>query len=68
MFGVSDRYLKRCLDYRSVLGKLVRDHLGATPAQLGRIIPGYTDPGEHLLTGGVSSIDNTPMMGEPNIV
>jgi uncharacterized protein (DUF1501 family) len=68
MFAVSDRYLKRCMDYRSVLGKLMRDHLGATSAQLGRIIPGYANPGENLLMGGVSAIDNTPIMGEPNII
>jgi uncharacterized protein (DUF1501 family) len=68
MFGVNDRYLKRCADYRSVLGKLIRDHLGATQAQLDRIIPGYADPAEHLLTGGVSAKDNTPILGEPDLV
>jgi uncharacterized protein (DUF1501 family) len=68
MFGVSDRYLKRCIDYRSVLGKLIRDHLGATQNQLNRIIPGYTDPGEQLLVGGVSAKDNTPILGEPDLI
>jgi uncharacterized protein (DUF1501 family) len=68
MFGVSDRYLKRCVDYRSVLGKLIRDHLGATPGQLDRIIPGYADPRESLLSGGTSGKDNTPILGEPNLV
>jgi hypothetical protein len=68
MFGVSNRYLKRCVDYRSVLGELIRDHLGATPAQLSRIIPGYADAGEALESGGVSTKDNTSIMGEVGLV
>ncbi|MBI4324807.1 MAG: DUF1501 domain-containing protein [Chloroflexi bacterium] len=68
MFGVSGRYLKRAVDYRSILGKLIRDHLGATQAQLNRIIPGYAVPGECLLAGGVSSIDGTRIAGELEIV
>ncbi len=65
MFGVSNRYLRRAYDFRSVFGKIIRDHLGASPAQLGRIIPGYTDTREKLDSGGVSQIDNTAIMGEP---
>jgi uncharacterized protein (DUF1501 family) len=68
MFGVNNNYLKRCVDYRSVLGKLIRDHLGATQNQLNNIIPGYADPGEALLAGGTSSIDGTPIIGEPAIL
>ena len=68
MFGAGNRYLKRAYDYRSVLGKLIRDHLGATQNQLNRIIPGYLDAREKLLAGGLSTIDNTQIMGEPNIV
>ena len=68
MFGASSRYLKRAHDYRSVLGKLIRDHLGATQNQLNRIIPGYAVIGEHLQTGGTSAVDNTPIIGEPDIV
>jgi len=68
MFGTSTRYLKRAYDYRSVLGKLIRDHLGATQNQLNRIIPGYSVTGEHLLAGGTSTVDSVPIMGEPNIV
>ncbi|HXT40636.1 MAG TPA: DUF1501 domain-containing protein [Candidatus Angelobacter sp.] len=68
MFGASSRYLKRAYDYRSILGKLIRDHLGATQNQLNRIIPGYTDSRENLQAGGVCAIDNTPIIGEPNIV
>ncbi len=68
MFGASSRYLKRVHDYRSVLGKLIRDHLGATQNQLNRIIPGYAVTGEHLQTGGTSAVDNTPIIGEPDIV
>ena len=68
MFGVQDRYLKRAHDYRSVLGKIIRDHLGSTQAQLDRIIPGYTDKREALLAGGTSQIDGTPIVGEPAIL
>jgi uncharacterized protein (DUF1501 family) len=68
MFGVQSRYLKRAYDYRSVLGKLIRDHLGATQTQLNTIIPGYANAGEKLLAGGTSTIDSTPIAGEPPIV
>jgi hypothetical protein len=68
MFGASSRYLKRAVDYRSVLGKLIRDHLGATQNQLNQIIPGYAVPGENLLAGGTSSVDGVPIFGELPIV
>lgn len=68
MFGVSSRYLKRAIDYRSVLGELIRDHLGATQSQLDRIIPGYAIAGENLRLGGTSTKDNTPIMGELDLV
>ena len=75
LFGISDRYLKRSVDYRSVLGRVIRDHLGATQNQLTRIIPGYANEAqEHLLTGGTvttpieSSGVNTPLIGEPDIL
>jgi uncharacterized protein (DUF1501 family) len=68
MFGVSNRYLKRAVDYRSVLGKILRDHLGATQNQLDRIIPGYTIAGENLKSGGTSTKDNTTIFGELNVV
>ena len=68
MFGVSGRYLSRAVDYRSVLGELIRDHLGATQDQLNRIIPGYGIDGEHLLSGGMSEIDLTHIMGEVDVV
>jgi uncharacterized protein (DUF1501 family) len=64
MFGVSGSYLKRNTDFRSVLGEIIRKHLGATQAQLNRIIPGYAVAGEALLGGGTSSIDGTPIRGE----
>jgi len=68
MFGASTRYLKRIYDYRSVLGEIIRDHLGATQAQLDRVIPGYASAAENLRLGGTSGIDSTPIVGEPNIV
>ncbi len=63
MFGASGRYLKRCVDYRQVLGKIIRDHLGATQNQLNQIIPGYANASERLIVGG-SSLDGTTIMPE----
>lgn len=67
MFGVSGRYLKRASDYRQVLGEIIRKHLGATPNQLNRIIPGYANPAENLLAGGVST-DGTTIRPELGIL
>jgi hypothetical protein len=57
------------------LGKVIRDHLGATQNQLSRIIPGYANESqEHLLTGGTvttpieSSGVSTPIIGEPDVL
>ena len=63
MFGVSGSYLKRTTDFRSVLGEVIRKHLGATQGQLNRIIPGYAVAGENLLNGGTST-DGTAIRGE----
>jgi uncharacterized protein (DUF1501 family) len=63
MFGVANGYLKRNTDYRSVLGELIRKHLGASDAQVGHILPGYADPTEHLLSGG-NAPDGTAIRGE----
>jgi uncharacterized protein (DUF1501 family) len=67
MFQVNNRYLRRSVDYRSVLGEVIRDHLGATPEQLKTIIPGYADPRENLQTGGVAP-DGTRIVGELGLV
>jgi uncharacterized protein (DUF1501 family) len=67
MFGVRDRYLERSIDYRSVLGELIRDHLGATQDQLNRIIPGYSNPAENLIGGG-TGLDGTSIAGELGLV
>ena len=67
MFGVSNGYLKRNTDYRSVLGEIIRKHLGATQTQLNQIIPGYADPSQRLLAGGTvadSSTVSTAIRGE----
>ena len=61
---VTAGYLRRSIDYRSVLGEVIRKHLGATQNQLNRIIPGYAVAGENLLTGGISNIDNVAIRGE----
>jgi uncharacterized protein (DUF1501 family) len=65
-------YLKRLVDYRSVVGEIIRDHLGATQAQLNRIIPAYNNESvEHLKNGGTvteTSGGSTPILGELGIV
>ena len=61
---VTAGYLRRSIDYRSVLGEVIRKHLGSTQNQLNRIIPGYATAGENLLGGGISSIDNVAIRGE----
>lgn len=54
-------YLQRCIDYRSVLGEIIRDHLGATQAQLNRIIPAYANESvERLKNGGLVADGGTP--------
>ena len=69
MLGASSRYLKRAVDYRSVLGEIIRDHLGATQAQLNRIIPAYANEAvEHLQSGVSIASSTTPIMGELGIV
>src|ERR1043166_8834914 len=70
MFGASGRYLSRNTDYRSVLGEIIREHLGATQNQLNRIIPGYAVSNEYLLGGNTSGsgIDGVPIRGELNII
>ena len=69
MFGASNRYLKRAVDYRSVLGEIIRDHLGATQAQLNRIIPAYANESvEHLLSGVSIGSTTMPIIGELGIV
>ena len=67
MFQVSGRYLRRSVDYRSVLGELIRDHLGASAAQLATIIPGYAQPAERLAAGGAAP-DGTPIVGELGLI
>jgi len=60
-------YLRRTIDYRSVLGEIIRDHLGATQNQLNRIIPAYANEGvERLLNGGL--VSGTPILGELGII
>ncbi len=45
MFGDSGRYLPERTDYRSVMWEILRDHMGADPAGLESIFPGYTAGG-----------------------
>ena len=60
-------YLKRTIDYRSVIGQIIRNHLGATQNQLNRIIPAYANEAtEHLLNGG--TVGSTPIIGELGVI
>jgi uncharacterized protein (DUF1501 family) len=66
-FGTTKNYLQRAVDYRSVLGEIIRDHLGASPTQLNTIIPGYANTNERLATGG-AGLDGTNIAGELNLI
>ena len=68
MFQSTGRYLQRATDFRSVMGKLVRDHLGATPEQLNRIIPDYASAGQRLLSGGIQTSDGVNTTGELPVI
>ncbi len=65
---VTAGYLRRSIDFRSVLGEVIRKHLGATQGQLNNIIPGYATSSEALLTGGTSSVDGVAIRGELEIL
>jgi hypothetical protein len=66
MFAVQGGYLRRSTDFRSVLGEVLRKHLGATDAQMASILPGYqSEPelgGQQVVAA--STIDGTPITGE----
>jgi len=68
MFQTENRYLKRTYDYRSVLGRIFRNHLGSTPEQLQRIIPGYARPADALFAGGIQSADGVRIQAEPDLL
>jgi uncharacterized protein (DUF1501 family) len=68
MFGASARYLQRCVDYRSVFGEIIRDHLGATQNQLNRILPGYANEGLYKLKDGGVQEDGVGVTGELGLV
>lgn len=42
MLAVNGRYLERRTDYRALFWEILRDHMGASPASLEAIFPGYT--------------------------
>jgi len=68
MFQSTGRYLQRATDFRSVMGKVVRDHLGASQEQLNRIIPGYAAPNQSLKSGGIQAQDKVRVTGEPDLI
>lgn len=45
MMGVYGRYLLHRTDYRSIFWEILRDHMGAPPAQADTMFPGYTAGG-----------------------
>jgi uncharacterized protein (DUF1501 family) len=76
MFAISSNYLRRTTDYRSVLGRILRKHLGAqfdennpyAASQLGRIIPGYLNSAERLFMAGTNTLDSTATTGELDFI
>ena len=45
MYGVDGRYLLERTDYRAVFWEILRDHMGAPPAVVDAVFPGYTAAG-----------------------
>jgi len=45
MLGVNGRYLLERTDYRSIFWEILRDHMGASPATVETVFPGYTAAG-----------------------
>jgi len=45
MFGTSARYLSVRTDYRAIFWEILRDHMGADPAKVNTVFPGYTGLG-----------------------
>lgn len=45
MFGVDNRYLLERTDYRAIFWEILRDHMGASPAAVETVFPGYTAGG-----------------------
>jgi uncharacterized protein (DUF1501 family) len=70
MFGASGRYLQRVTDYRSVLGEIIRKHLGATDQQMPSIISGYQTEPELKNQNQVANsfVDQVPITGELGVV
>jgi uncharacterized protein (DUF1501 family) len=60
-------YLRRIIDYRSVFGEIIREHLGLSDTQLGKVIPAYNvESTEHLRNGGM--VATTPIVGELDFI
>ena len=45
MFGNSGRYLLMRTDYRAIFWEILRDHMGADPAKVDTVFPGYSSLG-----------------------
>jgi uncharacterized protein (DUF1501 family) len=45
MYGVNGRYLLERTDYRAIFWEILRDHMGASPAAVEGVFPGYTAAG-----------------------
>ena len=45
MLGVNGRYLLERTDYRAIFWEILRDHMGASPASVETVFPGYTAAG-----------------------
>ena len=56
-YDVEGRYLLYRTDYRSIFWEVLRDHMGAVPAEVELVFPGYTAEG--LAAGELGLIDTT---------
>ena len=45
MFGKEGRYLSTRTDYRAIFWEILRDHMGAAPATVDQVFPGYSGLG-----------------------
>ncbi|MFN7964793.1 MAG: hypothetical protein U0V87_03780 [Acidobacteriota bacterium] len=44
-FGIDGHYLPHRTDYRALFWEILRDHMGANPATVDTVFPGYTSAG-----------------------
>jgi len=56
MYGIGGRYLLERTDYRAIFWEILRDHMGASPAAVESVFPGYTALGLGAQEPGIVSL------------